>query len=237
MIHRTYTERPLFQLNSPDSVTFATYGDMGTAMPLGFAVFERLKTEHERRPLDFVFHQVVPITLITFSYLLKLMHQWPRRATSRTLGWTLRCPISISLKTTSWSTYGIYSCARSNRWLPPRPTWWATATTRPGWLWVGECGAGGACVSRLVCFYNRHQNRLGGGSVCCNSTLLVAGDSYPHLDTSPSPTFHTHTRARTHTQGTIGRPSPLDLPCPLHPGVTAAVTVISGSHSTMAPCT
>ena len=34
----------------------ACYGDMGTVMPLGFAVFRQLLVSHERSPFDLVFH-------------------------------------------------------------------------------------------------------------------------------------------------------------------------------------
>ena len=38
-------------------ISFATYGDMGTVMPLGFKVFDKVLQEHAREPFDFVLHQ------------------------------------------------------------------------------------------------------------------------------------------------------------------------------------
>jgi hypothetical protein len=54
----TTTTTNTFQMLDPSdtsqTVSFATYGDMGTVMPLGFKVFDKVKEEHLRDPFDFI---------------------------------------------------------------------------------------------------------------------------------------------------------------------------------------
>ena len=38
-------------------VSFATFGDMGTAIPFGYKVTDKLAEEQKTNPVDFVFHQ------------------------------------------------------------------------------------------------------------------------------------------------------------------------------------
>ena len=53
----TNTFQMLDPSDTSQTVSFATYGDMGTVMPLGFKVFDKVKEEHLRDPFDFILHQ------------------------------------------------------------------------------------------------------------------------------------------------------------------------------------